>query len=103
MINDLRLTVWDQFGAAIDSLEKAMNECPDKVWGDRIDWHEFWYLASHTLFWLDYYLTDSPDTYQPPEPFDLCEIDPEGPCRSASTPRRSCCITWSSAATNAAK
>ena len=34
-------TIWRQFGAAIDMLENAITACPDKVWGDRIDWHEF--------------------------------------------------------------
>lgn len=78
MDDNLRSILWRQFGAAIDMLENAIRACPDKVWGDRPGWHEFWYLASHTLFWLDYYLTDSPEGFSPPAPFGLEELDPAG-------------------------
>ena len=78
MDSNWRSALWGQFGAAIDSLQKAIVACPDDVWGDRVGWHEFWYLASHTLFWLDYYLTDAPNDFQPPAPFGLEELDPKG-------------------------
>lgn len=67
-----------QFGAAIDMLENAIVACPDERWGGTDDWHAFWYLASHTLFWLDYYLSASPEGFRPPAPFGLEELDPAG-------------------------
>ncbi len=70
--------VWRQFGAAIDMLENALIACPDRVWGDRPGFSEFWYLAYHTLFFLDYYLSDLPDEFAPPAPFGLEELDPAG-------------------------
>jgi hypothetical protein len=69
---------WGQFGGAIDMLENAVRECPDEVWGDRIGESEFWYLAYHTLFWLDYYLSDGAAAFTPPPPYTLGELDPAG-------------------------
>ncbi len=70
--------LWSQFGAAIDMLENAIRACPDRVWGDRTLKPEFWYTAYHTLFWLDFYTSDSPDGFAPPAPYNLDEMDPRG-------------------------
>lgn len=81
--------IYNQFGAAIDMLENAIRACPDKVWGDfskRPEWKKkevvgFWYLVYHTLFFLDYYLSEgvkSEKDFAPPVPFTLSEFDPEG-------------------------
>ena len=71
-------TTRGQFGAAIDMLENAIRACPDELWGDRSQRPEPWYLAFHTLFWLDLYLSESPDGFAPPAPFGLEEFDPAG-------------------------
>jgi DinB family protein len=87
MERDFKGTLWLQFGAAIDMLENAMNACPDEVWSDpskRPEWprHDvvgFWYLVYHTLFFLDFDLSDLPEgEFAPPEPFTLEELDPAG-------------------------
>jgi len=70
--------VWEQFGAALETLEKAIRECPDTVWGDRSRRPEYWYTAYHALFWLDLYLSEAPEDFAPPEPFGLEELDPAG-------------------------
>ena len=70
--------IWQQFGAAIDTLENAIVACPEKVWSDRSRRPEFWYVAYHTLFFLDYYLSDSEKGFAPPAPFTLSEMDPAG-------------------------
>ncbi len=70
--------LWSQFGAAIDSLDAAIVACPDDLWSDRSRRPEFWYVAFHTLFWLDAYLSPSLDGFAPPAPYDLTEMDPEG-------------------------
>jgi hypothetical protein len=70
--------IWSQFGAAIGMLENAIRACPEKVWGDRSKQPEFWYVAYHTLFWLDYYLSDSSEGFAPPAPYTMSEFDPEG-------------------------
>jgi hypothetical protein len=70
--------VWHQFGAAIDMMENALRDCPPKVWGDRPGYFEFWCIAFHTLFFLDYYLSDRAEGFAPPDPFTLSELDPAG-------------------------
>ncbi len=78
--------LWAQFGAAIDMLENAMRACPDNVWSDPAkppQWIDrdvvgFWYIAYHTLFFLDFYLSDPAETFAPPAPFTLAELDPAG-------------------------
>ena len=70
--------IWSQFGASIEMLENAINDCPEDLWQNRQNKPEFWYLVYHTLFWLDFYLTSEPDKYKPTEPFTLSELDPEG-------------------------
>jgi hypothetical protein len=67
-----------QFGAALLALEHAIVACPDPLWDAETRSQRFWYIASHTLFWLDYYLADSADEFAPPAPFGLEEFDPAG-------------------------
>ena len=70
--------IWQQLGASIDSLENAIKACPEKVWGDKTGFHEFWYITYHTLFFLDYYMSENERGFAPPEPFTLSELDPAG-------------------------
>ena len=81
-----RSILWRQFGSAIDMLGRAIQACPDKLWRVRLwpvesgspDLSEFWYIAYHTLFWLDLYLSGAVEGFAPPEPFTLDELDPAG-------------------------
>lgn len=73
-----RAALWQQFGASIDMLENAVLACPEKLWGDRSQRPEFWYLVYHTLFFLDLYLSGSVEGFAPPAPFTLDELDPAG-------------------------
>lgn len=78
--------IWRQFGAAIDMLENALRACPEDRWSARLwndpaqrsEFSEFWYVAYHTLFWLDLYLAGSVEGFVPPAPFTLDELDPAG-------------------------
>ena len=75
-----------QFGAAVDMLENALQSCPAELWSARIwkedsepsKYSEFWYVAYHTLFWMDLYLSGSVESFAPPAPFSLDELDPVG-------------------------
>lgn len=69
-----------QFGAALDMLERAIEACPEDLWTAEAHsrFHEFWYMAYHTLFWTDLHLFGSMDGFKPPEPFGLEELDPAG-------------------------
>jgi hypothetical protein len=76
MDTNLKTSLWLQFGAAIDTLDDAINLCSDPLWTavlwpDEEDarYGQFWFVAYHTLFWLDLYLTGSSDGFAPPAPF----------------------------------
>src|SRR5215468_7130960 len=88
--------LWKQFGAAIDMLDNAVIACPDALWQERLwdnppppefprQFAEFWYVAFHTLVWLDLYLSGVPEEeFAPPAPFvqgvlDSREALPERP------------------------
>jgi hypothetical protein len=47
--------VASQFGAAIDRFDNAIVACPDALWGDTSRSPQFWYLAYHALFFLDFH------------------------------------------------
>jgi len=75
MNNPLHESLWKQFGASMDMLENAITLCPDEHWNTE---KNFWYIAYHSLFWLDYYLSVEPAGFTPPAPFTLSEFDPSG-------------------------
>ena len=78
--------LWRQFGVAIESLNDALQDCPDELWEKNL-WEDqpdqwvaagfsaFWYLGYHALFWLDLYLTGAEEGFAPPAPFDLVEME----------------------------
>lgn len=77
MDTDLKTSIWQQFGAAIDMLDDGISLCPDHLWTavlwkdtEDVRYGQFWFVAYHTLFWLDLYLTGSSyDDFAPPAPF----------------------------------
>ena len=84
---NVKTSIWQQFGAAIDMLEDALLACPDELWHDRLwinplerpAFSQFWYQVYHALFWLDLYLTGAEEGFAPPAPFTLIEQDENGP------------------------
>ncbi|MGF1925252.1 MAG: DinB family protein, partial [Bacteroidia bacterium] len=75
MDQSFKSLLWGQFGAAIAMLENAINDCPDQLWDNEM---QFWYRSYHTLFYLDYYLSTDPANFTPPIPFTLSEFDSAG-------------------------
>ncbi len=72
----LKTGIWQQFGAAIDTLSDAINLCPElfwsvTVWDDQDDarYGQFWWVAYHALVWLDLFLYGSSESFVPPAPF----------------------------------
>jgi hypothetical protein len=96
VIDFWRAAIGQQFHAAIDMLANAIEACPDSVWiGQRPG--AFWYLAFHTLFFVDLYLSPvDEDQFRPPLPFGLTELQDEGSaCRNPRMEKRNCSVTWS--------
>lgn len=80
--------LWQQFGATVDMLDNAVRACPASLWRERLwsdppdhpqpPFGEFWYVAYHTLYWLDLYLSsiaDSSSAVTPPSPFPAPALD----------------------------
>src|SRR5258706_588115 len=72
----LKTMMWQQFGAAIDMFDDAISLCPDHLWtavlwkdSDDVQYGQVWFVAYHTLFWLDLYLSGYSDGFAPPAPF----------------------------------
>jgi hypothetical protein len=77
MIEFWRSAIRQQFHAAINMLDNAIKACPDSVWSGQGRF-AFWYLAYHTLFFLDMYLSAEGETqFHPPVPFDRSELEDE--------------------------
>jgi uncharacterized damage-inducible protein DinB len=79
--------LWRQFGAATDTLDKALVACPEELWTQRLwpnppptwfplQFGAFWHVSYHALVWLDLYLAGVPEEeFAPPAPFAPGEID----------------------------
>jgi len=72
MLESLKESLWQQFGASIDMLKNALILCPEEYWNAN---RKIFYMAYHTLIFLDYYLTISPKNFTSPLPFRLAESD----------------------------
>ena len=87
MDTNLKTSIWQQFGASIDYLADTMSACPDALWQASLwqtpdtkpEFSQFWYVAYHTLFWLDLYLTGAEEGFLTPAHFTLIEQDETGP------------------------
>ena len=78
-MSPLQSALQSQYSATLGMLENAISACPDDVWEEEQEGHwPFWYMAFHTLFFLDHYLADTDADFAPPAPFGLTELDPSG-------------------------
>ena len=86
MDRNWRDVLWRQFGATIDMLGNALEACPEGLWKAHmwsdpqmpVEFSDFWYVAYHTIFWLDLYLSGSVEGFMPPAPYTLDELDSLG-------------------------
>ena len=70
--------LWSQFESSIDLLANAIRNRPVGFWADQSRTPQYWYLAFHTLFFPDLYLSGTEKGFIPPPPFTLSETDPSG-------------------------
>ena len=106
-----KTALWQQFGAAIDTLDDMLRACPDDLWTaplwetkcGRPEPAQYWYRVYHALFWLELYLAGDEDGFAPLAPFTLIEMHddalPERPYTKAELQgylaygRRACAAT----------
>ncbi len=75
----LKEILWNQFGSALQMLENAIVFCPAEVWGGERQPQAFWYLTYHTLFWTDYYFSETTEVgFKPPKPFTKSDFEDGG-------------------------
>jgi len=70
MIDIIKESLWKQFGASIDMLKNAIMLWPEERWESN---KKFFYMAYHTLVFLDYYLQIPAKNLSSPLPFTLME------------------------------
>lgn len=80
MSESLNEILWFQFGAALQALENTIRECPPDVWASEGQEPNYWYIAYHTVFWTDYYASETPDKaqFRPLAPLTTSEFDNTG-------------------------
>jgi hypothetical protein len=68
MDNSLFLTVCrDNYRAVFSMLRETLNLCPDELWDDRsLGEPPFWQQLYHSLWWLDFYISQSPSSFHFP-------------------------------------
>lgn len=54
------------FEPTLEMLRQTIRACPEELWDARDEGPAFWQYAYHTLFWLDAWLSDSPEAFQAP-------------------------------------
>lgn len=53
-----------QFEAALSMLNACVDRCPETIWDARVANYRFCQVAFHTLFWTDFYLGQSEESFR---------------------------------------
>ena len=61
----------NEYYALIEMLYKAINLCSEELWDERTETPPFWQLAYHAIYYLDFYLGESPKKHE--QRFDVKE------------------------------
>jgi hypothetical protein len=62
---DVKSSLIDQYGAALEMLKQAITKCPAARWNDAQARKKFWQVAYHTLFYTHLYLQESLKNFKP--------------------------------------
>lgn len=68
MKNKFRECLWRNFAATIDMLKIVIEICPNTIWEKK---DRFFYMAYHTVIFLDYYLSYPVKEFKPELPFTI--------------------------------
>jgi hypothetical protein len=64
MLDVCKTLLTNQFEAALCTLGKCIDGCPEANWNARVGNYAFCQVAFHTLFFADYYLGQNPDEFR---------------------------------------
>ena len=70
MDRTLKDILWLHLAATLDMMDNAMSVCPDELWERPSPQMGFWYMAYHTLWFLDHDLSPAGEEFRPPA-FDV--------------------------------
>ena len=70
MITTLQHSLWKHFGASIDMLKDAIELSPEELWNNN---RKFYYMAYHTVVFIDYYTSMPPRNFTAALPYTLTE------------------------------
>ncbi len=76
MTNKIQESLWRQFGASIDMLINVIANCPESYFSTN---KRFYYLAYHSVIFLDYYLSIPPKDFLPILAFTIKDKDQRPP------------------------
>lgn len=76
MTNKIQESLWRQFGASIDMLINVIVNCPESYFSTN---KRFYYLAYHSVIFLDYYLSIPPKDFSPILAFTTKDKDQRPP------------------------
>lgn len=65
MIELVRRAIASQYGAALQMLENAIENCPAELWTQKTGKSPFWHVAYHVIFCTDMYLSPSSAKFKP--------------------------------------
>ena len=68
MEDKFRECLWRNFAATIDMLNNIIEMCPDALWEKK---DKFFYMAYHTVIFLDYYLSYPVKEFEPKLPYTI--------------------------------
>ena len=57
-MESLKQALHQQYGAAIDMLENAVQACPEWLWDNNSKGPAFWQVVYHTTYYLDLYFSE---------------------------------------------
>ena len=71
LIDVVKESIWEQFGASIDMLRNAIVMWPDESWETK---PKAFKMAFHTCFFIEYYLTNPPEDFKPTLPTSIGDV-----------------------------
>jgi hypothetical protein len=67
-----------QYRASLEMLRRAIEACPDPLWGSSDYKNPFWHIAYHALFYTHFYLHPSEEAFVPWEKHNDAYLSLEG-------------------------